>query len=573
MKINTLAKRPLGFLWGYVRLYRLHLLKIFGAVIITTSAILSVGVALRKIVDQGMGNPFLLLIVFSIIISISAYVRTSASAWLSETVAAKIKQDLLHHVLYLPQQFFETARLGDLLSRFQTDINQIRTFISASAAVVMRSALQLIGGSILLIHTSSRLTFFVFALIPLIFVPILLLGKKVQKLTKAVQDLDGRSGALIEENLAAMSTVKAFTNEKFCEDQLSQILTDKNILIKSRTHYRSLLISMIIALTFLAIAVIFWMGNYQVKSGSLSMGQLSAFVFYAILVAGSINNLIDKIEECSAALASTDRLLEIFATPTERNISQKSFTDQTQKLEFKQVSFHYPQRKDGVTLNQLSFTIEPLKKVALVGPSGAGKSTLFKLLLRLYDPQEGSILLNNVATSEIALEQVRSFFSLVPQDPMMFNASLLENIRYGQPHATDEDTLKAASSAHIDEFALQLPQGYDTLVGEKGIRLSGGQKQRIALARAILRNAPIFLLDEATNALDSYSEMIVQQTLKEILKNKTAIIIAHRLATVQQADLILLLDQGRLVAQGTHQQLLKTSKLYQTLAETQFIAV
>jgi ATP-binding cassette subfamily B protein len=584
MKLTASYQQSIRFLWGYMRLHQAQLIKIFAAVILTASTILSIGYVLRQFVDQGVlmtmslsiWNPLILLVLFSIVISGSAYVRTSASAWLGETVASQVKTDFLHHVLYLPQYFFESARLGDLLSRFQSDINQIRNFISASSAVVMRSTLQLLGGSILLIIASPRLTFLVFALIPIVIIPIILLGKKVQRLTKLTQDLDGQGAALIEENLSAMATVKAFTNERYCEDEFATIIQARNAIIKVRTHYRSLLISLIIALVFLSVSIVLWIGLQQVQTGTLSMGQLSSFIFYAILVAGSVNNLIDRLEECSTALVSTERLTEIFGLPQESRSSNnpsKLIDKNPQTIEFKNITFNYPQRKEGSTLSHLSFSVAPLQKIALVGPSGAGKSTIFKLLLRLYDPQDGQILLNNEPTTRLSLEEVRSHFSLVPQDPIMFNASLLDNIRFGNPNAANKDILAAASAAYVDEFAKQLPQGYDTLVGEKGIRLSGGQKQRIALARAIIHNAPIFLLDEATNALDSHSEMIVQQALSHILKNKTAIIIAHRLATVQQADLILVLDQGHLVAHGTHKQLLKSSPLYKTLAETQLIAV
>lgn len=575
-------KSAIRFLWQYLSPHHFDLIKIIAAVVVTATTILSAGVVLRHYIDHGLlpsqesflDTSLATLILFSLIISLSAYVRTSNTAWLAEVISSKIKKDLFQHLIHLPQRFFESARLGDLLARFENDTKQIYHFISASAAVTIRSCLQLLGGSILLIISSPQLTLLVFALIPLVVIPILLLGKKVQKLTKEAQTLDSQNAALVEENLSAITTVKAFNNEDFARENLAQITQKKLAVIKIRTRNRSLLIASIIALVFTAISIIVWVGLQQVQAGILSAGQLSAFIFYAILVAGSLNNLTDVLAESLTALSSVQRLIEVFATPVEATSIKHPTTLPLQScvhIDFQNISFRYPYRDEGAALHQLSFVVEENKKVAIVGPSGAGKSTIFKLLLKFYDPQEGKILINNIPLTKLTLPELRSVFSLVPQDPVMFNASLFDNIRFGHPSASKAEVLAAAEIAYINEFVKQLPQRYDSLIGEKGVRLSGGQKQRVALARAILKNAPIFLLDEATNALDSQSELIVQQALTQTLKNKTTISIAHRLATVQQADLILVLDQGQLIAQGRHTDLLNTCALYKSLAETQLL--
>jgi len=477
-------------------------------------------------------------------------------------------------LLYLPQSYYEEARLGDILSRFQSDTAQIRTFIGSSAAVTIRSVLQLLAGSALLIVSSPKLTLLVFSLIPLVMIPILVLGYKVQKLTAQSQNLDGQAAAVVEESLSAISTVKSFVNETYNETTFENIMLQQLAVTKKRTRYRALLVSSIIGLVFIAVAVILWFGMQQLQSKTLTAGQLSSFIFYAILVVGSINSLADVLGESATAMGATNRLIDLFNIPAEegiRDVSPREAKSRVQRIEFNQVSFSYPQHQEKQTITQLSFIVPPYKRVALVGPSGAGKSTILKLLLRFYTPQDGQIFLDNIPSKDFNLPHLRSQFSLVPQDPMIFHASLFDNIRYGKPLASKDEIFTAAHAAFVDEFAAQLPEGYQTLVGEKGARLSGGQKQRIALARAILKDAPIFLLDEATNALDSYSEQIVQQTLGKVLKNKTALMIAHRLSTVQEADLILVLDHGVLIAQGQHADLLKTCKLYKTLAETQLL--
>jgi ATP-binding cassette subfamily B protein len=571
--------KPWHFLWQYLRSYKHDLLKSFGATVLTAVTILSAGYGLRQFVDQGAfsdGNvsvPVFSLMCASLIIAVSAYVRTSTTSWLSEQVVSSIKKDFLHHLLFLPQSFFESARLGDLLSRFQRDTHQIGVFLSASAPVLIRSGLQLIGGSILLILSSPQLTVMVFALIPFVIVPILLLGRKVQNLTRAVQAIDGQSISLVEESLTSISTVKAFTNERYCEDLFAQVTQEKLSCAQTRIVYRSLMVSLIIALVFMGIAVVLWAGIQKIQTGALTSGQLSAFIFYAILVAGSINSLADIVEESSLTLSAVSRIDEILMVSSDIFVSGQPLPflrQEAQQIDFQSVSFYYPNH-EGASLDQVTFSIKPKTTVALVGPSGAGKSTIFKLLLRLYEPSAGDIRLNGAPISSLETRELRSCFSFVPQDPVLFNVSLLENIRYGNPTASEEKILAAAHRAYVEEFASRLPQGYDTIVGEKGVRLSGGQKQRVALARAILKDAPVFLLDEATNALDSQSEEIVQSALKGILKEKTAVIIAHRLSTVQKADLILVLDHGRLIDQGQHQSLLKTCSLYKSLAETQLL--
>lgn len=579
---NPLRFKALYFLYEQLRPYRLEILKTIGVIFITATTMLSAGYGLRQFVDKGLksNNETLIqisiavLILISFIIALSAYFRTSTTAMLAEKVSSQIKQKLFSHILNLDHKFFERAAVGDLLSRLDQDTGQIRTFISGSAAVALRSSIQLIGGTILLLSSSGQLTFFVFCLIPLIIVPIMVLGKKVQKLTRETQGYDGQTSALMEENISAISLLKSFGAEEFCKNRLGMIVDEKLRLAARRTHFRSVLIALVIGLIFSGISVVLWIGVGQVMKGSITAGQLSAFVFYAILVAGSVNSLAEVMGELATTLGASERLLEIFnlkAEITSPMIPSHLGTEATYGIKFKDVTFFYPSQSEQAALLNVSITINPGQKVALVGPSGSGKSTIFRLLMRYYDPQSGKILIDGIPTSSLALDELRSCFALVPQDPVMFNDTLFNNIYYGNWQATEAQVYEAARLAHVESFALQLSDQYETQIGEKGVRLSGGQKQRVALARAILKNAPVFLLDEATNALDSQSESVVQEALGQVLQDKSALIIAHRLATVKQADQIYVIDQGRVISHGTHNQLLKSCGLYKELAEKQFI--
>ena len=587
---STLYPSPLLFLWSNLKKYPWDIAKALLAVILTSAAILGVGYGLRMLVDKGftaenselLNTSALFLVGLALTLAFSAYLRTSTTAWLGEKIINDLRQKVFSHTMSLTIETFERNRLGDLLSRLNTDCDQVRTFISGSAAVAIRTLLQLIGGTTLLIISSPQLTLYVFCIIPFVIIPISLFGKKVKALTHDAQALDGEALSFAEERINALTMIKSFTAETYSNAVFAKLQNKKLSLVKRRTHYRSLLISLVIALIFSGISGILWVGAHEVIADRLTAGQLSSFVFYAIVVAGSMNSFAEIISNFNLTLGATTRLTELLDKPTERLSSQENKDPSNtlawhpkdfQSLDFKEIAFTYPARPDAEVINNLSFTLKKGQKIALVGPSGVGKSTLFKLLLRFYHPNHGEILLNNAPLQNYNLEDIRNLFTLVPQDPIIFNTSIMNNIALGNPEATREDILEAAKQAHIDEFAAKFPQGYETELGEKGVRLSGGQKQRVALARAILKNAPIFLLDEATNALDSQSEQRIQEALHTILKDKSALIIAHRLSTVKEADQIIVLNEKTIDAMGTHTQLMKSSPLYKTLAKQQFLDI
>ncbi len=579
---SSLYPSPILFLWGKVKKYPWDIVKALFAVVLTSAAILGVGYGLRTLVDKGfsaenielLNMSALILVGLALTLAFSAYLRTSTTAWLGEKIINDLRQQVFSHILKLNIETFERTRLGDLLSRLNTDCDQVRTFISGSAAVALRTLLQLIGGTTLLIISSPQLTLYVFAIIPFVIIPISLFGKKVKRLTHEAQSLDGEALSFAEERINALTMMKSFTAEGYANVIFEKLLKKKLSLVKRRTHYRSLLISLVIALIFSAIAGILWVGAHEVIDDRLTAGQLSSFVFYAIVVAGSMNSFAEIISNFNLTLGATTRLTELLDKQTEYTpqVGKKCHPPLPfQSLDFKEIAFTYPARPDAEVLKNISLTLNQGEKIALVGPSGVGKSTLFKLLLRFYQPSQGQLLLNKSPLESYDLKDVRNLFTLVPQDPVIFNTSIFNNIAIGNPEATREDILAAAEKAHIDEFAKKFPEGYKTELGEKGVRLSGGQKQRIALARAILKNAPIFLLDEATNALDSQSEQRIQEALRTILKDKSALIIAHRLSTVKEADQIIVLNEKTIDAVGTHAQLMKTSPLYKTLAKQQFL--
>ncbi len=577
---TTHTPPPLLFLWQALKVYPLDIAKALVAVILTAAAILGVGYGLRSLVDQGfsaenselLNTSALILVGLALTLAFSAYLRTSTTAWLSEKIINDLRQKLFDHILHLNIETFERTRLGDLLSRLNNDCDQVRAFISGSAAVALRTILQLIGGTTLLIISSPTLTLYVFGIIPFVIIPISVFGKKVKHLTHKAQALDGEALSVAEERISALTMLKSFTAEAQSNALFSHLQSKKLRLVKERTHYRSLLISLVIALIFSAIAGILWIGAKEVIDDNITAGQLSAFVFYAIVVAGSMNSFAEIISNFNLTLGATSRITELLDKPTESSSSSNTLTT-FKTLAFKDISFTYPARPDVEVLHNISLSLKQGQKIALVGPSGVGKSTLFKLLLRFYKQSHGSILLNGQPFESYDLHSTRTLFTLVPQDPVIFNTSILNNIALAKPDASKEEILKAAKRAYIPEFADKFPEGYKTELGEKGVKLSGGQKQRIALARAILKDAPIFLLDEATNALDSQSEHHIQKALHAVLKDKSAIIIAHRLSTVKEADQIIVLNDKRIEAVGTHGELMKTSLLYKTLAQQQFLDV
>lgn len=572
------SPKPFVFLWHYLKLYPRDIMLSAVGVVISALAILSLGFEFRELIDlQTTLNtspwPIMGLLFISVVLAGSAFMRTYITARLADKVVGQMKEDLFDHSLRFTQQVYESNRLGDFLARLSTDLENLRNFLSGSTAVALRSVIQFLGGSILLLSVSPRMTAYVFMIIPLVIIPIFFLGKKVRLLTKATQDQEGLVQGLIEEHLSSMVMVKAFNAQKSALDKLHVQNAIRGRNARERSRYRSIMISLIIGLIFSAMTMVLWLGLKHVHSGTLSPGQLISFLFYAVLVAGSMNSLAEVISEGATALGSMNRVMDIYTFPKETEQAHDPVPvdpDRPLSIEFSDVNFTYPGHHTQA-LYHANFDIPAGKVVALVGPSGAGKSTIFKLLLRFFNPNNGIISIDGKPITHFTLEQLRSLFALVPQDPTMFHGSLLDNLQFGNPLSDEDDVMRAAQAAYVDEFAAKLPEGYDTIIGEKGVRLSGGQKQRVALARALLKDAPIFLLDEATNSLDSVSEDLVQKALHNRLAHKTALIIAHRLSTVQNAHKILVIDNGQVVAEGTHSELLGKNKLYRDLAEKQFL--
>jgi len=551
------------------------------ALVITAMAGLGLGQGLRLLIDGGFteGNrdaldqALILLIALSVIMSGGTFARFYLVSWLGERVVADLRNAIFERVLSLHTGFFETTKTGEILSRLTTDTTLLQSIIGSSASMALRNALMLIGGIIMLFITNAKLTALVLLVVPVVVVPILLIGRRVRKLSRASQDRVADVGAFAEESFNAIRTLQAFTHEEEDRKRFDQEVTNTFDTAVRRIRLRGFLSAIVILLVFTAIAVIMWVGGNDVMNGKISGGELAAFIFYATIVAFSVGIISEVYGELQRAAGATERLIELLEAKPEIHSPDApvALPQPAQgRVVFDNVTFHYPSRPTQAALVDFSLTIEPGETVALVGPSGAGKSTIFQLLLRFYDPEKGNVFVDSVDIRDADPQDLRSRMALVPQDPVIFGTNGLENIRYGKPEADEGAVYAAAKDAAADEFLEELPDGYATFLGEKGTRLSGGQRQRVSIARAILRDPAVLLLDEATSALDAVSERLVQQALERLMKGRTTLIIAHRLSTVINAQRIAVIDQGRIVASGTHAELLKSSPLYARLAELQF---
>jgi len=551
------------------------------ALIVAAGTVLGLGSGLRTLVDEGFstGNAALLdravLILFGVVFVLGAasYARYFLVSWIGERVVADIRKAVFGHVLTLSPAYYEVTRSGEVLSRLTADTTLLQMVIGSSVSIALRNFLLLIGGLVLLIVTSAKLTALVLLVVPAVLVPILTYGRRVRRLSRESQDRVADVGAYINETLDAIRTVQAFGHEPFDEEHFGGRVEGAFATAVRRISARALLTAIVIVLVFGAVSVILWIGGHDVLAGRISAGELSAFVFYAIVVAGSVGAISEVIGDLQRAAGATERLFELLETPPEitaPDAPKPLPSPPLGSVAFERVSFRYPSRTDRSTLEELDFSVAPGETVALVGPSGAGKTTIFQLLLRFYDPQAGRILIDGIEIRDVHPRDLRARLGLVPQEPVIFSANARENIRYGKPDASDEEVRAAAEAAHAVEFLDRLPEGFGSFLGERGVRLSGGQRQRIAIARAILRNPRILLLDEATSALDAESERAVQQALDSLMEDRTTIIIAHRLATILKADRIIVLDQGRVAEVGSHEQLSRSGGLYARLAELQF---
>ena len=553
------------------------------ALVLAAGSVLAIGQGLKRVIDFGIsaGNPGLLddallgLGVVILLMSAATFGRFYLVTWLGERVTADIRRAVFDHLLKLSPEFFEVTRTGEVISRLTSDTSLLEVVVGSSASFALRNFLMMIGAFIMLALTSMKLTLLVLVGVPMVFLPILIAGRRVRRLSRAAQDRVADVAAYIDETLHEIRTVQAYVHEGHDRRAFGGRVEAQFDTAKRRIFTRAAMVSCVILLAFTAIGVILWVGGHDVVAGRMSPGNLSAFVFYAVIVAGAVGAIAEVLGDLQRAAGAAERLVELLSTPPaiEAPPSPEALPQPARgAISFRQVQFAYPSRPDTPALRDFSLEVRPGETLALVGPSGAGKTTLFQLLLRFYDHQAGSLLLDGVDTRRVDPLALRQTIALVPQDPVIFAASVAENVRYGRPEATDEEVLAACRAAYAWEFIERLPNGLATELGERGVQLSGGQRQRLAIARAVLANRPVLLLDEATSALDAESESLVQRALEELMAHRTTLIIAHRLATVQHADRIAVLEHGQLVELGSHAELVAAGGLYAKLAALQFAA-
>ena len=560
--------------------YRLMLAAAGGALVMTAIVSLTLPLAVRRVVD-GFGTEsaelldqyFLAALAIATLLALGTGLRYYLVTRLGERVVADIRKAVFDRMIGMSPAFYEKIMTGEVLSRITTDTTLLLSVISSSVSIALRNLLILIGGLGLMMVTSPKLTGTVLLIVPLIIVPIVVLGRRLRTLSRENQDWIAESSGNASEALLSVQTVQAFTHEVASALTFSRVTEKSFDSAKKRIATRAVMTVIVISLVFAGIVGVLWTGARDVRAEVMSVGELIQFLIYAIMVAGSVGALSEIWGELQRVSGATERLVELLHTTdavSEPAMGRALPQGGRGAIGFDAVRFFYPTRPDTAALDTVSFTIQPGETVAIVGPSGAGKSTIFQLLLRFYDPASGKITLDGVPLSDMTRATFRAAMALVPQDPVIFAASARENIRFGRPDATDAEVEEAAKAAAAHDFLVKLPQGYDTYVGERGLMLSGGQKQRIAIARAILRDAPILLLDEATSALDAESERAVQDAVTRLSEGRTTLIVAHRLATVKQADRILVFENGQIVAEGTHDSLVAQGGLYARLARLQF---
>jgi len=574
---SSILRKSLRFLYPY----KTQIVIASIALVFTAAITLGLVQYVRVIVDEGfvagdsesLNSAILGFVIVAILQAIGTFARFYWVSWLGERVTADIRKAVYSHIIELHPGYFEDNLSGEIQSRITTDTTLIQSVVGSSASIALRNFLMMVGGTVFLFITNPKLTSVVLICIPLVIGPILYFGRKVRKLSRSSQDEIANVGAYVGESIQQIKTVQAYNHQSHDDAQFSRHVETAFTVALSRILMRSFLITVVMTLVFGALAVMIWVGGQDVINGIMSAGELTAFVAYAVLVASAVGAISQVISELQRAAGAMERLMELL--DAENLITAPEHPQQFDGefkglLQLSEVTFCYPSRPETPALNQVSLLVKPGESVALVGPSGAGKSTLFDLVLRFYDPQIGSLSLDGVDIRNLDPKLLRSHIAIVSQQPTMFTGNVWENIRYGRPDATDDEVRMAAESAFASEFIEKLPQGYDSYLGESGIRLSGGQKQRIAIARAILKDPEILLLDEATSALDAESERKVQLALEKLMKNRTSLVIAHRLATVKNVDRIAVLESGQLIAQGTHAELLLSCELYANLANLQF---
>ncbi len=578
---GSVRLRPLSKLLPYIGRYRGRAVAALVSLSIAALTTLIVPVAVRRMIDFGFSaqaaqlidSYFAVMIAVVAVLAVASAMRYYLVTTLGERIVADLRGDVFAHLTLLSLSFFDSAKTGEMISRLTADTTQIKSAVGASVSIALRNLVLFLGGAAMMVVTSPRLSLFVLAAIPVIVLPLVGYGRAVRRRSRAAQDTLADASGYASELIGAVRTLQAFTYERLASLRFRASVEQAYEAARGATQARSVLTAIAIFLIFASVVVVLWVGAQDVLAGSISAGRLGQFVLYAVFAAGGLGELSQVWGEIAQASGAAERLFEILGIEPQIKAPPRPVAlpkPARGEVTFRDLRFAYPTRPTAAVLDGLSFTVKPGEKLALVGPSGAGKSTIFHMILRFYDPLTGSVSFDGVPLPEADPADLRARIALVPQDAVVFAASVRENIRFGRPDATDAEIERAAEAAHAAEFIVRMAQGYETQVGERGIMLSGGQRQRIAIARAILREAPLLLLDEATSALDAESETLVQQALAKLMAQRTTIVIAHRLATVQSCDRILVLDHGRIVEEGTHAALAGNGGLYARLAKLQF---